>query len=429
MRPTSLPLCSALLVLAVCGGPAPGDFYDSTNSRFEVESIAALVREGRLASSDAASALDELRAPEADAASRALLEDPDERVRAAAVEWLRRPRIPADPGQLARALEREPSAQLQWELAGALLARAPGLDSARRVVEAGRRAQPRDRHELWSRAPDEQLRALLTADERVEYLVEYRLPEQAGGPAALEWTLGPASRGLRAFAELVQSDAELLQRARRLLVPRLLARLDQEAPREDGRAGGEAALLLGYLGERDALPSLREAFLGASDFYGWESSSPDPISHSQFPLRHALEEAIVHLSGRPLEEAIALSRRELDELAERGSEGALYVLTRLAPRRALQLVAERFRKDDPKRSRLEELNMLAQLLPPELEMGEVRALLGPPDLRPERGVWRYLTPGWVRDCDVHALELRFVDGGLESAAVERAEEEPGCVEE
>jgi hypothetical protein len=81
-----------------------------------------------------------------------------------------------------------------------------------------------------------------------------------------------------------------------------------------------AAYGLALLDSHRALPALRARLLRERRFYGWETSSPDDpkilFSDDQFPSHRAVIAAIEWIDGRPIRQAVKLTRAERRELRE-----------------------------------------------------------------------------------------------------------------
>jgi hypothetical protein len=81
-------------------------------------------------------------------------------------------------------------------------------------------------------------------------------------------------------------------------------------------AGGDhvAAYGLAWLSSKGALPELRRRLLTDRNFYGWETSTPDPndsvYADNQYHHHQAYITAIEAISGRPLRHAVKLTRAE-----------------------------------------------------------------------------------------------------------------------
>ena len=96
-----------------------------------------------------------------------------------------------------------------------------------------------------------------------------------------------------------------------------------------------AALLLGYFKEPKALPHLQKWFVESDSQYGWEGNW-NALCYSQFPSHHCYEEAIKHITGKPIDKVITLTDEQVTQLVQGyrqakywGRAPKLYVLFRL----------------------------------------------------------------------------------------------------
>lgn len=125
------------------------------------------------------------------------------------------------------------------------------------------------------------------------------------------------------FEGFTPRDWEVLRKNKRQIVPVLLGRLKN--------FDNSAALILGYLKAKEALPMLRRAFIYDSYFYGWEGSKE--TDENNYTHHYCYEEAIEYITGKPIEKYIKLTKEEIRDLRNRkakGEEAAAYVLFRLA---------------------------------------------------------------------------------------------------
>src|SRR5687767_15915093 len=107
-----------------------------------------------------------------------------------------------------------------------------------------------------------------------------------------------------------------------------------------------AALMLAQLRAQQAVPEIKRWFVDVKDMYGWETSRPCALDEGQHPTRLAYEEALRALTGQAVETLIILSdadRKRLRASATADDEDALYVLSRLSPQDALDLIAPKFK--------------------------------------------------------------------------------------
>ena len=88
------------------------------------------------------------------------------------------------------------------------------------------------------------------------------------------------------------------------------------------RGSIEAALVLGYFKEPKALPDLKKWFIESDGFYGWEGGW-DELNYSQFPSHHCYEEAIKHITGKPINEIIKLTDEQATQLVQEYCQASL----------------------------------------------------------------------------------------------------------
>ena len=223
-----------------------------------------------------------------------------------------------------------------------------------------------------------------------------------GGPEALEISLNPREEFEREL--LSDNDDRLfLEKHRSQVVDIMLAGLRDEGSRW-------AALLLGYFKEPKALLYLQKWFIESDSFYGWEGNW-NQLAYNQFPSHHCYEEAIKHITGKPINEVIKLTDEQVTQLVqgyrqEKSYNGAseLYVLFRLKPRIAREEATRKFR-NLTKEERFRFCHLMKDLLPRELLLTEVRRLLGEPD--------KVRESSWFYDCGnspingPHVLTITF----------------------
>ena len=211
--------------------------------------------------------------------------------------------------------------------------------------------------------------------------VDERLDLLLGGMEAVEIDQGPGVFEIELsvrepFARYLSAqDLAFLEAHRGMVTDRLLADLEHRGSRL-------AALLLGWLGDKRALPELRRRLLTESDSYGWETSFPTLFSEGENRGYHAYSRAIERLTGQPLEEAVHLNAAELSSLIERADHGddtALILLYRLAPEVAREMVFESFREFRQSCFAAGNTIRTYGLLAPGTERSKVVDLLGPPD--------------------------------------------------
>jgi len=289
-----------------------------------------------------------------------------------------------------------------WALAHTLWEMAPGEDSARRILDAGRVLEEPPQVANFYLIDQQPYRGWLTDEERLTYLLDRKLSSLDHGPECLNIELDRIEE-TRAPYYWDDDDDAFLVAHREKVVERLRPRLD-----EDGSP--LAALLLGHLGDEEAVPHLRRHFFSTVEFYGWETSYPDELHPMQFPRLHAYEQALTKLTSQPLEQALPLSDEQRADLLRRQDATALYVLHRLSPADARAIVLEQFRTRGNRMGRFHAALILHgyDMLEPGAGEREIHALLGPPD-RTEPGRWHYDTSGLVAPM---TLEIHLTGGRL-----------------
>lgn len=288
-----------------------------------------------------------------------------------------------------------------WGPAHALRTLAPGEDSARRILDAGRRVGEAPAVDCFGEIDEAPYRAWLTPDERLHYLITHKLRGLDGGPECLNIDLQHPQLTWEYYWD---EDDEAFLREHRERV------LDQLRPRLAEEGSPLAALLLGMLRDAAAVDDLRRHFVGAVEFYGWETSYPDELADGQFPRHHAYEQALTAITGLPLAEALPLPDEDRDALLARKDPAALYTLHRLRPEEARIAVLNDFRTRGPRMGRFYGAITIhnAGMLQPGTTASDAADLLGPPD-RTEGETWSYETDGLVAPM---TMVLVFEDGGL-----------------
>ena len=180
-----------------------------------------------------------------------------------------------------------------------------------------------------------------------------------------------------------------------------------------------AALLLGHFKHFEALTTLRKLFIEKDHFYGWETSYPDPLHYLQFPSHHAYEQAIVNITQKPLEKFIVLTPEEVSKLRKRKDYSAVYVLFRLQPEVAKEIIFEQFRKNGDFYHPFECVVMIVEynLLPIGLNQADVRKLMGEPT-RHKESRWFYEGEGWMSP---YRLTLVFKKNLLKKITLEEVQ--------
>lgn len=160
---------------------------------------------------------------------------------------------------------------------------------------------------------------LLPESVRLEYLLEYKIPQTFHGPEGNELILKDAEY----FSFFENGNGGILKRNGDKVIPILTKKLS--------KLDHSVALVLGYLKAKEALPLLREAFIKDDYFYGWEGSKIS--DENNYTHHYCYKEAIEYITGKPIEKYIKLTKEEIRDLKKRkakGEEAAAYVLYRLA---------------------------------------------------------------------------------------------------
>lgn len=332
----------------------------------------------------------------------ALLDDKDERICEIAAEALMKHGDSSAAPALMKAMERVQDDYIRWTIASALWEVAANDQSAEAILSVARKHTGQFREELFEIVDDPIGRRHMTEAERLNFLLNYKLGMIVGVPEALEISLNPQEEYER---ELLSDndDRFFLEKHRSQVIDIMLVRLRD-------RGSTVAALLLGYFKEPKALSDLQKWFIESDHFYGWEGNW-NRLSYEQFPDRHCYEEAIKHITGKPINEVIKLTDEQVTQLVQGyrqarfyGSASKLYVLFRLKPHIAREEATRKFR-NLTKEERFRSCHLMQDLLPKGLLLTEVRGLLGEPDEVRESA--------WFYDCgnspidDPHALTITF----------------------
>ena len=377
-----------------------------------VQPLAEAIRTNRIYDFKAKLVYENLTSDAAKKELMALLAEPDVKVCRIATEALRKHRDSSAAPALADALERlhnedtqagAPSymERLQNRDTQLLIARTlweieAKEQAGRQILNIARKSKGQLKYELLSVMDDTDGRKLMAKEDRLQFLLDWKIPMRVGRPEALEIRLDSPKEYERLFLDgFPDDDKVFLEKHRSEVVDRMLDRL-----RDTGSAA--AALLLGYFKSAKALVVLQKWFIESESFYGWESSFPDALAYNQFPEHHSYEEAIKHITGKPINKVIQLTEEQVATLVQRyrgghiaGSEAALYVLFKLKPDVAREEVFRKFRKVSkaPRDKRFNErfgLSILIKnhFLPKGLLKTEVRKMLGEPD-RIQNHSWSY----------------------------------------
>ena len=327
----------------------------------------------------------------------ALLDDKDERICQIAAEALMKHGDSSAAPALTKAMERVQDDHIRWNIAGALWKVRANDQSAEAILNVARKYQGQYKEELFAIVDNPIGRRHMTEEERLNFLLNYKIGMIVGYPEALEISLNPREEYEREL--LSDSDDRLfLETHRSQVIDIMLVRL-----RDSGST--VAALLLGYFKEPKALPHLQKWFVESDSFYGWEGNW-NALCYSQFPNHHCYEEAIKHITGKPINEVIKLTDEQVTQLVQEyrqaksyGRASKLYVLFRLKSHIALEEATRKFR-NLTKEERFRFCHLMADLLPRGLLLTEVRRLLGEPD--------KVRQSSWFYDCGNSPIDVPHV---------------------
>ena len=277
---------------------------------------------------------------------------------------------------LTKAMKRVQDDHIRWNIARALWRVGANDQAAEAILNVARTYKGQYKDALFEIVDDPIGRRHMTEAERLDFLLYYKLAMIVAGPHTLEISLNPREEFER---ELLSDndDRFFLEKRWSQVVDIMLVRL---------RDGGSkvAAFLLGYFMEPKALPDLQKWFIETDNFYGWEGNW-NQLAYNQFPTHHCYEEAIKHITGKPINEVIELTDEQVTQLVQAyrqaesyGDASKLYVLFRLKPHIAREEAAWKFR-NSTKEERFRFCHLMQDLLPTELLLTEVRRLLGEPD--------------------------------------------------
>ena len=323
----------------------------------------------------------------------ALLDDKDDRIVEMAAEALMKHGDRSAAPALTKAMKRVQDDDARWSVANALWHVAPNDPSAQAILNVARKQEGQSNRELFAIVDNPIGRRYMTETERLNFLLNYKLSMTVGYPEALDIHLDPQEEYDR---ELLwdKADRLFLEKRRAQVVDMMLAKLRD-------RGSQVAALLLGYFKEPKALPDLQKWFIETDNYYGWEGSWNE-LSYDCYPVHHCYEEAITHITGKPINAVIKLTDAQVTELVERyhraqvGMDAQkLYVLFRLKQDIAREEAARKFRGATTA-ERFWLCMMMCDLLPKGVLLTEVRRLLGAPD--------RVQESSWFYDCGIDPLD-------------------------
>ena len=326
----------------------------------------------------------------------ALLDDTDELICSIAAQALMEHGDGSAAPALTKAMQRVQDSHIRWYIARALWKVGANDQSAEAILNVARKHKGQSKGSLFTIVDSPIGRRHMTEEERLNFLLNYKLGMIVGGPEAMEISLNPREEYEREL--LSDNDDRLfLEKHRSQVIDSMLVRLRD-------RGSTVAALLLGYFKEPRALPDLRKWFIESDSYYGWEGNW-NALCYSQFPDRHCYEEAIKHITGKPIHEVIKLTDEQVTQLVhgyrkERawGRASKLYVLFRLKSHIAREEATRKFR-NSTKKERFEFCHAMKDLLPRGLLLTEVRRLLGEPDEVRESS--------WIYDCGNSPIDVPY----------------------
>lgn len=332
-----------------------------------------------------------------------LLDDPHELVvHVAAVGLTHLPQKEAS-AALLKALARVKGSFTRWVVAKAAWETDASLTTARAIAEVARKVTTKDDRYLLQQLIDTPVgRPAMLNDERLSYLMEFKIPRRAGWRQCMEWDI--ERRSANPFLDDEEKKFILTYRTR----------VFGAMMRELKLTGSPmAAMVLGAFRVPHALLLLREAFINRSWYREWKIDKSDHLADSNYPLQVCYERAIRRIAKRPLERVVKLTDQEVAELLQRyrrrNDYAALYVLYRLKKKAVESEVLKEFRTQPEWR----EINCF--LVRHFLAIGQrekhVLERLGSPDQR--RGQTISYNCGRVR------LALRFAHGTLRGASIEK----------
>lgn len=317
----------------------------------------------------------------------ALLDAQDERILEISAQALMKHSDSSVASALTKAMKRVQDDYVRWNIARALWKVGPNDQSAQAILNVARKYKGQDKEALFEIVDNPIGRKHMTEAERLTFLLNYKLGMIVGYPEALAISLDPPKE----YEQDLLSDNDdrlFLEKHRSQVIDIMLVCL-----RDSGST--VAALLLGYFKESKALSDLQKWFIESDHFYGW-GGGWDELNYQQFPRHHCYEEAITHITGKPINEVIKLTDEQVTQLVqgyrqaksyERRSK--LYVLFRLKPHIAREEATQKFR-NLTKQERFRFCHLMPDLLPRGLSLTEVRRLLGEPD--------RVRESSWLYDC-------------------------------
>ena len=332
----------------------------------------------------------------------ALLDDQDERIVQISARALMKHGESLATSALEKAMKRIQDSYTRWHIANALWKVEANDQSAEAILNVARKYKGQSEYALFEIVDNPMGRRHITEAERLNFLLDYKVGMIVGGPEALGISLNSHEESQQEL--LSDNDDRLfLEQHRSQVVDIMLVQL-----RDSGSP--TAALLLGYFKEPKALPDLKKWFLESGFFYGWEGNW-NQLAYNQFPHHHCYEEAITHITGKRIDEAIQLTAEQVTQLVQQYRQAKsysvaseLYALFRLKPAIAREEATRKFR-NLTKEERFHLCHSMSELLPKGLLQTEVRKLLGAPD--------KVRESSWFYDCgnspigNPYALTITF----------------------
>ena len=327
----------------------------------------------------------------------ALLNAQDERILKISAQALMKHSDSSVASALTKAMKRVQDDHIRWDIARALWKVRANDQSAEAILNIARKHKGQDKGALFEIVDNPIGRKHMTEAERLTFLLNYKLGMIVGYPEALAISLDPSKE----YEQDLLSDNDdrlFLEKHRSQVIDIMLVCL-----RDSGST--VAALLLGYFKEPKALPDLQKWFIESDSFYGWEGGWNE-LDYYQFPVHHCYEEAIKHITGKPINEVIKLTDEQVKQLVQGYRQpksydhaSKLYVLFRLKPHIAREEATRKFR-NLAKEERFRFCHLMPDLLPRELSLTEVRRLLGEPD--------RVGESSWFYDCGNNPIDNHHV---------------------
>lgn len=354
--------------------------------------LAEAIKTNKIALGSAKSIFWDLISPEAMKEVAILLTDNDIRICGLAAESLKKHGDASAVPALTNALHRFRKARIdgkvnartfppdgrismtEWDIAGALWKLGEKTQAAREILEHARICEQSRKYELFGMIDSPVARQFMPEKERLDFLLNYKIVRTVHLTLPFDVSLSSSKKQLLPEDE----DSQLLKKYRKEVLAIMRKRLHKKY---DSAA---AALTLGYLKDTESLPMLRHLLIHSADGYGWETDFPDDLAYHEYPNYHSYEEAIKHISGKSLEEAITLTPEETRSLLHRyhnGDASALYILFRFLPDTARLEASHKFKKTGKEELRVGLCTIMARhFLKTGFSKQKVKELLGKPDM-------------------------------------------------